>query len=130
MRPAEALALYYKVMAANRAGLIRSSHDLSDGGLAVALAEITFGTGLGLDVAVDGVAAAPVTALYSESHSRFVVTVRPEHRVRFEEILGSAAVCIGETTAAPRIRIVGQGRPLVDCACAEFEQAWQKELLS
>jgi hypothetical protein len=48
--------LYYKVMAANREGLIRSSHDLSDGGLAVALAETTFGTGLGLRVAVDAVA--------------------------------------------------------------------------
>lgn len=130
VRPAEALALYYNVMAANREGLIRSSHDLSDGGLAVALAEITFGTGLGLAVAVDGVAASAVSALYSESHSRFVVTVRPEHRARFEEILGAAAVRIGETTAAPRLRIGWQGRPLLDCAGAELEQAWQKELLS
>jgi phosphoribosylformylglycinamidine synthase len=130
VRPAEALALYFKVMAANRAGLIRSSHDLSDGGLAVALAETTFGTGLGLEVAIEAVADSAATALYSESHSRFVVTVKPEHRARFEEILGGDAVRIGETTAAARFRIAHRGRALVACPCADLEQAWQKELLT
>jgi phosphoribosylformylglycinamidine synthase len=130
VRPEQALPLYFKVMAANREGLIRSSHDLSDGGLAVALAEITFGTGLGLDVAVDGLAGSDVAALYGESHSRFVVTVKPEHRARFEEILGGEAARIGATTAEPRFRICGQGWTLVDCACSELERAWQKELLT
>ena len=129
-------------MAANREGLIRSSHDLSDGGLAVALAEMTFGTGLGLEIDVDPVATSiegggaldsprrVQAALYAESPSRFVVTVKPEHRARFEEILGGAAVRIGETTAEPRFRLSGQGRRLVDCPCGELERAWQKELLS
>jgi phosphoribosylformylglycinamidine synthase subunit PurSL len=130
VRPQEALALYYKLMAANREGLIRSSHDLSDGGLAVALAEITFGTSLGLQVALDAVSASPVVALYSESHSRFVVTVKPEHRARFEELLGGDAVRIGETTSDARFRIEHNGRALVDGSCADLEQAWQKELLS
>ena len=130
VRPEQALALYFKVMAANREGLIRSSHDLSDGGLAVALAETTLGTGLGLDVAIDAVADSAATALYSESHSRFVVTVKPEHRARFEELLGGDAARIGETTAEPRFRICGQGRTRVDCPCAELEQAWRKELLT
>lgn len=130
VRPDEALALYYQVMAANREGLIRSSHDLSDGGLAVALAEITLGTGLGLRVAVDAVADSPVVALYSESHSRFVVTVKPENRARFEAVLGAAAVRIGETTAEPRFRIGHGGRALVDCDGGELAQAWQRELLA
>ncbi len=130
VRPEQSLPLYYKVMAANREGLIRSSHDLSDGGLAVALAEITFGTGLGLRVAVDAVADSAEVALYSESHSRFVVSVKPEHRARFEEILGGAAIRIGETTGEPRFRIERAGQPLVDCACGELERAWQKELLA
>ena len=122
VRPEEALELYRRVMAANREGLIRSSHDLSDGGLAVALAEITFGTGLGVRVALDGVAETAVGAMYSETPSRFVATVRPEHRGRFEEILGEAAARIGETT--------GGGRALVDCPCGELEGAWRKELLT
>ena len=142
VRPEEALPLYYKTMAAHREGLIRSSHDLSDGGLAVALAEMAFGTGLGLAIEVDSVAAsiagggaldAPrrlLAALYSESPSRFVVAVKPEHRARFEELLGGAAARIGETTAEPRLRISGQGRRLVDGPVAELEQAWRKELLA
>ena len=142
VRPEQARPLYFKVMAANRAGLIRSSHDLSDGGLAVALAEITFGTGLGLEINIDPVANSIDgggaldsprrlrAALYAESHSRFVVTVQPEHRARFEEILGGEALWIGETTAAARFRVTGHGRAVIDCACGELEQAWQKELLA
>ncbi len=130
VRPSEALALYYKIMAANREGLIRSSHDLSDGGLAVALAETVFGTGLGVRVSVDAVADSPEVALYSESPSRFVATVRPEHRARFEDILGEHAQRIGETTADPRFRIECGGGVLVDGACADLERAWGKELLS
>ncbi len=142
VRPEQARPLYFKVMTANRESLIRSSHDVSDGGLAVALAEITFGTGLGLAVDLDPVAESIegggaldsprrlLAALYAESHSRFVVTVKPEHRARFEDLLGGEAVRIGATTAEPRFRVSGQGRRLVDCPCADLEQAWQKELLA
>ena len=142
VRLEEALPLYYRMMAAHRAGLIRSSHDLSDGGLAVALAEIAFGTGLGLAIDLapvaesipgDGAPDAPrrrLAALYSESPSRFVVTVKPEHRARFEEIMGGQALRIGETTAEPRLRVADAGRQLVDCPVAELERAWRKELLA
>jgi hypothetical protein len=56
--------------------------------------------------------------------------VKPEHRARFEELLGGDAVRIGETIAEARFRIEHGGRALVDCACADLEQAWRKELLS
>jgi len=141
VRPERSLPLYMKVMKANRAGWIHSSHDLSDGGLAVALAEITFGTGVGLranlDPVTDSIDAAGaldsqrrlLAALYSESHSRFVVTVRPEHRAVFERHLGGEALRIGETMAVPDFRLTAQGRPIVECTCSELEQSWQKELL-
>lgn len=140
VRPEQALLLYFKVMAANREGLIRSCHDVSDGGLAVALAETTFGTGLGLRVdmdpvtaSIEGGAALDETrrlrvALFGESHSRFTATVKPEHRDRFEQLLGGDAIRIGTVTKEPVFRLKGQGRTLVDCSCAELVQAWQKEL--
>ena len=81
-------------------------------------------------VGMDAVADSAEVALYSESHSRFVVSVKPEHRARFEEILGGDAIRIGETTGEPRFRIERAGQPLVDCACGELERAWQKELLA
>ncbi|MFI6575662.1 phosphoribosylformylglycinamidine synthase subunit PurL [Nocardiopsis sp. NPDC050513] len=57
-------------------GLVTSAHDLSDGGLGVALAESALRGGRGVRVEVDGDA---FTALFSESGARAVVAVAPEH---------------------------------------------------
>jgi phosphoribosylformylglycinamidine synthase len=56
------------------AGLLTSAHDLADGGLAQALAESTFRSGVGAAVAVEG---DPFVALFSESAARALVTVAP-----------------------------------------------------
>lgn len=62
------------VLAAIRAGLVASAHDLAEGGLAVAIAESAIGSnGLGADIKVSG---NPVSALFSESQSRFLLTVK------------------------------------------------------
>src|SRR5262249_23681708 len=59
-----------QVLAAIRAGVVQSAHDLSEGGLAVALAESLFnGNGLGAEVKI---ADNPVSALFSETQSRFL----------------------------------------------------------
>ena len=67
----------------SRRGLVRSCHDLSEGGLAVALAEMAFAGGLGArvslaDVPRDADAASDLVLLFSESPTRFVLEVRPE----------------------------------------------------
>ena len=63
--------------------MIQSADDLSEGGFAVALCEGTFGSqGLGADVTVEGSA---ITALFSETQSRFLVTVQAEQVAAFEE---------------------------------------------
>lgn len=69
----EAKALYTLMGQANEQSLIQSCHDVSDGGLAVALAEATFGYGFGAEVELP--AGLPVhVQLFSESHSRFVAS--------------------------------------------------------
>ncbi len=78
-----------------QAGLIQSAHDLSEGGLAIALAESVF-TGKGLGVEVD-LAGDATVALFSETQSRFLVTVRPEHKEDFETTVDNA-VHIGLVT--------------------------------
>ena len=71
-------------IAAISRGLVRSCHDLSEGGLAVALAEMALAGGLGADVSL-GTSRATATAahdavlLFSESPSRFLLEVRPDH---------------------------------------------------
>ena len=70
---------------------MRSCHDLSEGGLAVALAEMCFAGGLGADVslaplAVEGDHLDDATRLFSESNTRFLVEVPQAKRDEFLKI--------------------------------------------
>ncbi len=87
---------------AARRGLLSSAHDLSDGGLAIALAEsvLTGGTGASIDLTpVLGRDEVDVfTALFSESTARAIVTVRSEHDL-------ATLVGIAETHGVPLARL-------------------------
>jgi phosphoribosylformylglycinamidine synthase len=68
-----------------RQDLLTSAHDCSDGGLAVAMAECAIAGGLGFSVALPDGDLSPSEALFSESASRVVVTVRPGREAEFEQ---------------------------------------------
>lgn len=82
-------------------GLLQSAHDLSEGGLAVGLAELIMGTQLGLKVALKLSAA----QLFSETQSRFVVTVTAENQKRFDALAGDQATIIGHVTATQELEV-------------------------
>jgi len=131
---ATALERYRTVNAAQAEGLLASCHDLSDGGLGVALAETAFAGGFGIQadlnlVPVDGPLREDML-LFSESASRLLVTVRPEHQARFEALFaGQAAACIGQVTEAPRLQVTGlRGEILLRSSIDELKQAWQSPL--
>lgn len=116
-----AKARYRALYGAINAGLVTACHDLSDGGLAVALAEMAIGGRMG---ARCDMAAVPTPALgdemtaaellYSESASRLLVTVKPENAPAFEaRFAGSAWACIGEVTADATLTVTIQGAPLL-----------------
>lgn len=88
-------------------GVVKTAHDISDGGLAVALAESCFGAGLGIRVKV------PLNplALFSETQARAFVAIRPaetENVLEAAEDLGVPAVEIGEV-GGDRLVIEGDG---------------------
>jgi phosphoribosylformylglycinamidine synthase len=95
--PAGLRRLGESLLSAGRRGLLRSVHDLSDGGLAVTLAEMAFGGGFGWDVDLAKVGVeTPGLALAAEGRSRFVVEVREEDAARFERALApSRRVVLG-----------------------------------
>jgi len=118
-------------------GLVASCHDLSDGGLAVALAETAFAGGLGLSVDLGRVLFAGVPCdrrdevlLFSESASRLLVTVRPENRNSFEEVMtGNCFSSIGTVTEEMSLTVTGlNGSVVIQGALADLKEAWQTPL--
>lgn len=110
------------LLQAIRAGLVQSAHDVAEGGLSVAIAETTFGTKLGVDVTLEGSA---TSVLFSESQSRFVITVAPEKAVQFEEVVADAKK-VGVVTEEATIKINAANNDLlIEGTVAEFQDAWK-----
>jgi phosphoribosylformylglycinamidine synthase II len=124
-------------------GLLRSCHDLSEGGLAVTLAEMAFAGGLGAAVSLadlprEADASSDLVLLFSESPSRFVAEARPECLDELAEVWSGVPFCrLGEVTGAasagslsgPRLTIRGLGGSnILDAALAELKSAWQRPL--
>jgi phosphoribosylformylglycinamidine synthase subunit PurSL len=135
--PAEHLPLYLALARAISGKIVRSCHDLSDGGLAVALAESCLGGGLGASVRLDPMprraragSASPypeaAALLFAEDSGRFLVSVRREDRERFERSLaGLSLAVIGETTADRRLVARSGGREVLNAALADIERAFK-----
>lgn len=128
--PRLAPRVFAAVHAAFRAGQVRACHDLSEGGLAVAMAEMAFAGGVGADVSVLPGDLCDEAKLFSESTTRFLVEVMPEHAADFEACLdGLPLARIGTTVAEPRLRVAGSdGEWLIWMKLSELKEAWQKPL--
>ena len=130
----EALQRYRTLNKAQQQQLVASCHDLSDGGLGVALAESAFAGGYGIDIDLAKVDAVGVvredSLLFSESQSRLLVTVRSENQAAFEQLfVGQSCQCVGMVTADTSLKITGlQGQVLVDESLDALKEAWQAPL--
>ena len=115
--------------------LISSCHDCSEGGLAVAAAEMAFSGGYGMAlnlsaVATEGSICRNDTLLFSESNTRFVVEVRPEHQVQFEGIVKDIPYgLLGKVIREPVFTIYGlDNKPVVNESIYDLKEAWQAPL--
>jgi phosphoribosylformylglycinamidine synthase len=122
--------VFAAVHAAISQGLLRACHDLSEGGLAVAAAEMCFAGGIGADITTLPGALSDEAKLFSESPSRFLVEVKPEHAAAFESTCAGLPVArVGNTVSDPRLRIAGaNGEWLVWVKLVTLKEAWQKPL--
>jgi phosphoribosylformylglycinamidine synthase len=130
-RSRERLATYRALHAAMRAGLVHACHDCSEGGLAVAAAEMVIAGGLGLALRPGGQAQG-LPLLFGESLGRLLVEVAPEHTVAFEaRLAGLPCAAIGVVTAEPCLRVTGPaGEPAIEVELAALENAWRGLVLS
>lgn len=114
------------VLSAIQQGLVASAHDLSDGGLAVALAEscisgrigakVNFAAGLRNDV-----------ALFSESQSRILLSASPDKAEKLEQFLIGAGVPVQVlgTIGGQELHVQVNGKAAIDASVAELEKVWK-----
>lgn len=134
---AKSLKRYRAYHEAVQQGLVASCHDLSDGGLAVALAETAFAGGFGMEIELQRVLFSGVPCdrtdevlLFSESASRLLVTVHPENRDMFEKVMsGNCFSSIGTITEESTLTITGiDGWLVLRGALDDLKEAWQSPL--
>jgi phosphoribosylformylglycinamidine synthase subunit PurSL len=133
VNPEAAKRTFASVHSAIRRGLVRACHDLSEGGLAVAAAEMAFAGGLGMQLDLDSMptrksSISEAALLFSESNSRFLCEVEPASAAAFEAIAEIPHSKLGTVSSEPRLRVQLGGTELLDADILELKEAWQAPL--
>ncbi|MFB5165492.1 phosphoribosylformylglycinamidine synthase subunit PurL [Geobacillus sp. NFOSA3] len=111
-----------ELLTAIQAGVVASAHDIAEGGFAVALAECVMSTnGLGAKVTVDG----DITSqLFSETQSRFIVSVKKENQEKFEKLV--EAKLIGEVTNDGTLLVErASGEVVIQLSVEQMRSVWK-----
>jgi phosphoribosylformylglycinamidine synthase len=116
-------------------GLVKACHDLSEGGIGVAAAEMAFAGGLGMVIHLGQVPLGEAMnrddyVLFSESNTRFLVEVTPKDRHQFEDMMaGVDFAAIGQVTRKEKLEVYGlNGEMVLSALVAELKEAWQRPL--
>ncbi len=131
---AESAAKSFKaVHQAMTRGLIRACHDLSEGGLAIALAEMCFGGSLGAEVDVaalcDRDQLHATQLLFTESNSRFIIEVPSAHRSELEAIFaGVPIIRMGQVNSGSTLTVRSGQTLLCEGNVQRYKQAWLQPL--
>jgi phosphoribosylformylglycinamidine synthase len=131
--PANPLHRYRLLHHAVQQGLIRTCHDLSEGGLAVALAEMCLAGRLGATVEIGGlgdreIGLTPEELLFSESNGRLLLEVQPEDAAALEAQLSSVTLIpLGLVTSEPVLQITAEAQSLVNLAIEQLVNSWKQQ---
>ncbi len=119
----ETPAVYRALHQAMRAGWVRACHDLSEGGLAVAAAEMCIGGRFGATLAIER-----PEMLVGETNGCLLVEVQPGDCAAFESLFQAmphALARLGETTRHPRLEIAFSSHSLASLSVEQLVHAWQ-----
>jgi len=131
---------YERLHQAIATGLVRSCHDLSEGGLAVAAAEMAFAGGFGAEIDLSQVPYQPdtepradelVELLFAESNSRLLCEVARENAAEFEATMSDSHWArVGQTTEAAVVvfRADGENEPAIELPLEQLKETWQAPL--
>jgi len=136
VRPNQARKTFETITKAIDLGLVKACHDLSEGGLAVASAEMAFAGGYGMELNLQNVPRKALNrndfVLFAESSSRFLVEVSEKAREDFEALMkGKVYAEMGKVTKTPRLCVYGlEGEVVVDAALGNLLASWKRTLSS
>jgi phosphoribosylformylglycinamidine synthase len=127
---AQARRRYEALHEAMQGGCVMSCHDCSDGGLGAALAETACAGRLGMELDIGPLGFEnPLVALFSESQSRFVVTVSSENADSFEALMSETGFHrLGAVTEDTAFVVRDGQTELMDTPIEELNAAWQATL--
>jgi phosphoribosylformylglycinamidine synthase len=134
VRVAQARKTFEAVTKAIDLGLLRACHDLSEGGLAVAAAEMAFSGGYGIEMSLRRVICNELNrndcVLFSESNSRFLVEVADKAVKDFGAVMkGVSHAEIGRVTKTPRFVVEGLvGKTVIDAILEGLFASWKRTL--
>jgi phosphoribosylformylglycinamidine synthase len=128
--------VFEAVARAIRAGLVAACHDCADGGVAVAVAEMAIGGGLGAEIDLAAVhwsgaanhgRALDLAVAFAESPGRFVVAVPASAAEAFAAALGAVGMAwIGAVTAAAEVTFRSRtGAAAVTIPLDQLDRAWR-----
>lgn len=113
-----------QLLKAIQKGVVQSAHDIAEGGFAVALAECLFDQELGCDVTLSGDV---ISELFSETQSRFIVSVSKEHASDFERIVDEAYV-VGTVKDDSNMIVNHNDASLLHLSTLEMKKAWKEAI--
>jgi len=128
--PQDNLATYRVLANTIRQGLVRTAHDCSEGGLAVALAEMCIGGRLGAEIDVDGTGEGDLWGrLWGESLGRIVVAVAPENDEMFRTAMkGHPLTVLGNVNETDALVVVDGDEELIASPVDALVEAWKGTL--
>ena len=136
VRGLQARKTFKKITKAIDLGLVKACHDLSEGGLGVAAAEMAIGGGFGIQIDLRKVQKKDIDrddfVLFSESNSRFLVEIPQKATVEFEALMKDVVWAkIGQVTKNANFSVQGlNGDTTVEASLADLRKSWKRNLTS
>jgi phosphoribosylformylglycinamidine synthase len=122
--PANLKRLMGLMLSAIDKGMVKSCHDCSDGGFAVAMAEMCIAGNIGADIDLSKIKGEDIVKLYSESNTRWIVEIEKEDEAAFKKLFGRRAALVGKT-GGTRLRMKEAS---IDLSVSEMRTAWKEPL--
>ncbi|MBF0516228.1 MAG: phosphoribosylformylglycinamidine synthase subunit PurL [Nitrospirae bacterium] len=128
--PEKEKTLHNVLIELNNRGLLRSAHDCSEGGLAVTVAESTFGAGIGAELDLGENSLRTDALLFGESATRVLISLTSINAAEIKAAVVAAGLPIAQIgrTGGKSLRIRGNGVTLIDTPVSELKSIYDTSL--